>query len=92
MNTLYSGKQQLFEKLERMLTGKIDEGEVSLLIDSLRVIKCWEILSYNHSSVWEPVEKKEQVLSISSLNKLLIWTFLSTWNISFGLLLKVFDA
>ena len=45
MNTLYSGKQQLFEKLERMLTGKIDEGEVSLLIDSLRVIKCWEILS-----------------------------------------------
>jgi len=36
MNTLYSGKQQLFEKLERMLTGKIDEGEVSLLIDSLR--------------------------------------------------------
>jgi len=37
MNTLYSGKQQLFEKLDKMLQNKNDEGEVSLLIDSLRV-------------------------------------------------------
>lgn len=36
MNTLYSGKQQLFEKLDKMLSSKTDEGEVSLLIDSLR--------------------------------------------------------
>jgi len=73
MNTLYSGKQQLFEKLERMLSGKIDEGEVSLLIDSLRVNQFY--ISRNlmkNSSVWVPVEKKEQVPLTSSLSKLLI--------------------
>lgn len=37
MNNLYSGKQQLFEKLDKMLNNKNDEAEVSLLIDSLRV-------------------------------------------------------
>ena len=37
MNTLYAGKQQLFEKLEKIIATKNDEAEVSLLIDSLRV-------------------------------------------------------
>lgn len=37
MNSLYSGKQQLFEKLDKMVANKNDETEVGLLIDSLRV-------------------------------------------------------
>ena len=38
MNSLYMGRQQTFEKLEKMLSNKPDETEVSFLIDSLRVV------------------------------------------------------
>ena len=38
MSSLYSGKQQLYDKLEKMLNSNTDETEISFLIDSLRVI------------------------------------------------------
>jgi len=37
MSSLYSGKQQLYEKLEKMLNSNTDETEISFLIDSLRL-------------------------------------------------------
>jgi len=37
MHNLHTAKQQLFERLEKMVDGKADESEVSFLIDSLRV-------------------------------------------------------
>jgi len=37
MNGLVQGKQQLFDKLEKMLQANVDESEVNLLIDSLRL-------------------------------------------------------
>jgi len=37
MNSIIHGRQQLFEKLEKMLANKSDEQEVGLLIDSLRL-------------------------------------------------------
>jgi len=37
MNTLINGRMQLFERLEKMLNGKVDETEINLLIDSLRL-------------------------------------------------------
>jgi hypothetical protein len=37
MNALVNGKQQMFEKLEKMLSSKSDESEINLLIDSLRL-------------------------------------------------------
>ena len=37
MNGLVAGKQQLFDKLEKMLQNNTEESEVNLLIDSLRV-------------------------------------------------------
>lgn len=37
MNNLVAGKQQLYEKLEKMITDQKDESELNLLIDSLRL-------------------------------------------------------
>jgi len=37
MHNLHTAKQQLFERLEKMVDGKADESEVSFLIDSLRL-------------------------------------------------------
>lgn len=34
---MVNGKQQLFDKLEKMLNSDADESEINLLIDSLRV-------------------------------------------------------
>lgn len=75
MNTLYSGKQQLFEKLDKMLNNKTDEGEVSLLIDSLRVKNismATEYLKFTYSSDLVQVVKREPMPSTSSLSKLSI--------------------
>ncbi len=64
MNTLYSGKQSLFEKLDKMMSGKAEEGEVSLLIDSLRVKfldKKMRLIGLFSSDLVQ-VERKEQAL------------------------------
>lgn len=37
MNNIIQGKQQLFAKLEKMITSQADETEVNFLLDSLRV-------------------------------------------------------
>jgi hypothetical protein len=37
MNNLVTGKQQLFERLEKMLNSGAEEQEIGLLIDSLRL-------------------------------------------------------
>lgn len=72
MNSLYSGKQQLFEKLDKMVSNKNDETEISLLIDSLRVktfLFRKKKLTYLYSSDSELLEKRELTLLISSLSK-----------------------
>jgi len=45
MSSLYTGKQQLYDKLEKMLNSNTDETEISFLIDSLRVIIWMKYLS-----------------------------------------------
>ena len=37
MNGMVNGKQQLFDKLEKLVQTRADESEINLLIDSLRV-------------------------------------------------------
>jgi len=37
MNSLITGRMQLFEKLEKMVNSGCDENEINLLIDSLRL-------------------------------------------------------
>ena len=44
MSSLYTGKQQLYEKLEKMLNANTDETEISFLIDSLRVFILIDII------------------------------------------------
>lgn len=45
MNNMVQGKQQLFSKLEKMISSEADEAEVNFLLDSLRVSSNYWLLT-----------------------------------------------
>jgi len=59
MHNLHTAKQQLFERLDKMVEGKADESEVSFLIDSLRVRSLLEFIINIHSYDLVHLERRE---------------------------------
>ena len=54
------GKQQSYEKLDKMMTNHADETEISFLIDSLKVNFCFEIIEMVLVEIWSKRQRENE--------------------------------